>query len=152
MPKLPKILKGTTATFATVEIGKGRDVIQKLIEADFKIPFTLRGYLNPGKGNVGSGDDVGTEFGAETESIIIGKPEFVALDRIGRPWALMKDMKAGVHLQCDGGFECMKPGSKRAVRLDKKGEPYVTCVDGKHYLSGQEGEHGELIGLYKVGK
>lgn len=145
----PKLPKKVTSTFATVEISLGRADIQRFIESDHKIPFTLHGYLIPGRANVGNSDDVGTEFAAHVDSISIQTPTFVALDRCGRPWAMASDVKAGDMLQCDGGFTCMRDGAKKVVKADGD-KRYVACRDGRHYLKGQENNDGALIGLYKV--
>jgi hypothetical protein len=148
--KAPKAPKSVTSTFALVEISKGREYVRKLVENDHRVPFTLRGYLIAGKANIGPADEVGTEFAANIEGITIGSPEFVVLDKAGREYAMSANTFVGDKLQCDDGFDCLVKGTVKKVLGDAEGLPYIKCADGKHYLSGQIGNHGELVGLYKV--
>lgn len=59
----------------------------------------------------------------------------------------LADVKEGDTIIADGGFTCIHPGPV-AVEGDAKGL-FVHCAEGKHYLAGQEGGDGDLIGLSK---
>lgn len=61
---------------------------------------------------------------------------------------LLKDIQAGDTLIPDSGFTCITAGRIVTVEADDKGELFVPCKDGRHYLSGQAGDNGELVGLY----
>jgi hypothetical protein len=50
-------------------------------------------------------------------------------------------------LVADGDFTCMEDATHVVVHRDEKGELWVPCTDGRHYLEGQRGENGHLIGL-----
>jgi len=75
-------------------------------------------------------------------------------DKNGRPWAHLQTIKPGDFLVADGDFSCMKEGERRQVRADKNGHGFdrlfISCCDehGRHYLYGQVGDDGELIGFY----
>lgn len=75
-------------------------------------------------------------------------------DKHGRKWAFAKDVKVGDMLECDPGFTCMACGAKRCVKREGTrggfSTLYIDCRDGKHFLEGQIGEDGELVGLYKA--
>jgi hypothetical protein len=145
MPKVPKI----TATFALVEIKLNRKAVAKLVESGYEIPFTLTGTITAGKGGVGNDDGVGIAFVSDIKALALGEPKFIPGDIQGRPWALRSEVKAGDVLECDGGFTCMGNHAKKRVKLGTDDLPYIDCDDGRHYLAGQVGKHGELIGLYK---
>lgn len=161
----PKLPKRVSSTFAIVEIKRGREAVRKIVEASYhSIPFTIRGTIDPGKGGIGPSDNVGTEFSTTVTSIKLHKPIRRPSDKFGRPYALAKNMKPGVVLECDDGFTCIRSGAKRTVlrragRLkgvtkeyakDPFARLYIDCKCGGHSLDGQLGDHGELIGLYKV--
>lgn len=160
-PKLPARI---TSTFAIVEIKLGRGDIRKLVEGSYAIPFTIQGSIDPGKSGVGPSDNVGTEFSASIDTIILREPIFQPCDNVGRRYALAKNMVPGVILESDGGFTCMREGSRhvvkrRAGRLkhcskeyakDPFARLYVACKCGGHTLDGQLGENGELVGFYQV--
>lgn len=57
------------------------------------------------------------------------------------------DIHPGTVLIADGGFTCLRCGDTRSVERDDKGEPYIRCDNGRHYLDGQEDDDGNLIGL-----
>lgn len=57
------------------------------------------------------------------------------------------DVKPGMKLKADGGFTCIKRGAVLTVEFDEQGLPFVPCKRGGHWLAGQVGEGGELIGL-----
>lgn len=75
-------------------------------------------------------------------------------DTEGRPYAKLSEMKAGVELECDAGFDCIKPGSRRRVLAaswkEDKGRLYIRCKSGCHFLDGQADDGEHLIGLYVV--
>lgn len=72
-------------------------------------------------------------------------------DTKGVPWAHSDTCKAGDQLKCDGGFTCIETGAVVTVHANKGGELFVPCADGQHYLIGQVGEDGELVGMYSAG-
>jgi hypothetical protein len=57
------------------------------------------------------------------------------------------DVKPGMKLRVEGGFGCMKRGAEVIVKVDEQGFPFVPCRRGGHWLAGQVGEGGELIGF-----
>ncbi|TPM39616.1 hypothetical protein [Mesorhizobium sp. B2-3-4] len=57
------------------------------------------------------------------------------------------DVKAGDRLIADGGFDCIKANEVLTVRSSVLGSLYVPCGCGKHFLDGQEGDDGKLIGF-----
>lgn len=56
------------------------------------------------------------------------------------------DLVNGMKLQADGHFHCLTQGAVVPVQ-GRKGYFYVTCVQGRHYLDGQERSDGTLTGL-----
>lgn len=48
---------------------------------------------------------------------------------------------------CDDGFTCVAPWSIVTILQDEAGM-YFECDEGKHYLDGQLGEGGTLVGLF----
>lgn len=78
-----------------------------------------------------------------------------ALDRTtdidGRAYAKLSAVKPGDHLQCDGGFTCLKDGAIRMVKRHVVGRDlYIDCADGGHTLDGQADDGEHLVGLYPV--
>lgn len=85
-------------------------------------------------------------------------------DNFGKAWAHSKTVKAGDKLQCDGGFTCLGDGEVVTVHHHAGDLPnhdpeylkepiarlYIPCKDGKHFIDGQIGDDGELVGLYPV--
>ncbi|WP_238368252.1 hypothetical protein [Mesobacterium pallidum] len=59
---------------------------------------------------------------------------------------LFGQVAAGDILVADSGFGCMVAGEK-LVQADAQGGLFVQCGDGRHYLDGQVGEDGCLIGF-----
>lgn len=58
----------------------------------------------------------------------------------------LADIKAGVRVELDDRFTCMKEGV-HTVAEDKNGL-FIQCSEGHHYLEGQEDdETGELVGI-----
>lgn len=73
------------------------------------------------------------------------------VDVQGRSWAHSSTVKTGDVLITDGGFTCMGKHARRTVKIDDtSGDLYVDCDDGKHFLYGQTGDDGELVGLYNL--
>lgn len=75
-------------------------------------------------------------------------------DTKGVKWAHSDTVKEGDRLICDGGFTCLHEHSTSVVKADhtKIGIEalYIECADGQHFLDGQIGDDGELVGLYPV--
>jgi hypothetical protein len=55
----------------------------------------------------------------------------------GRPTVPAAAVHAGTRLVADDGFGCIEAGAVVEVKLDSHGHPFVGCVEGGHYLSGQ---------------
>lgn len=67
----------------------------------------------------------------------------------GKPWAQVKETKAGSILIPDGGFTCLEESIAVVVKEDKDGL-YVPCADGTHHLDGQLSDDGtEYVGLWR---
>jgi hypothetical protein len=63
----------------------------------------------------------------------------------------MTQVKLGDTLKVvDSGFDCMKQDEVKVVMQNEKGELYVECSEGEHYIDGQKDTHGNLIGLELV--
>lgn len=62
---------------------------------------------------------------------------------------MCNEVKAGDRLIADGGFDCLTKGEECDVRSDKDGL-YVACRQGQHYLDGQIGEGGVLVGFERA--
>ena len=58
-----------------------------------------------------------------------------------------EDIKVGDKLVVDAGFTCLNPGV-HVVEKDEDGL-FIKCICGHHYLDGQIGSEGQLIGLSK---
>jgi hypothetical protein len=58
----------------------------------------------------------------------------------------MADIQVGGRIVIDGGFTC-QDSKEMEVKADSKGDLYFECDHGKHYLDGQEDEHGNLVGV-----
>lgn len=71
------------------------------------------------------------------------------MDKQGREYAKLSELKAGDKVEVDADFDCMKPGSEKEVKSDAKGL-YVDCEADGHYLAGQADNGEDLIGIYKV--
>lgn len=150
-PELPVI----TSDFALLDIKKGRAALEKIVGASYRIPVVITGYIQNGKGGVGGDDGVSREFSIDVEHVQMDDPEFVPADNVGRPWALKSCLHEGGKITLDGGFTCVPENEQRTKRRTvkkDKGGLYFRCGEGKHYLDGQLGEHGEYVGVYKVGK
>lgn len=149
MPKTPK-LPAITSTFALLDVQKGRGPLAKIVGDSYQIPVTMTGYIQNGAGGVGGDDGVSREFSVDVTSVVLGEPEYVPADKIGRPWALERDLKAGDTIQFDDGFDCLPGKRERKVKVNAAGELYFNCLHGQHLLDGQLGDHGEYIGVYKI--
>ena len=56
----------------------------------------------------------------------------------GRPYATIKNVRAGHWLEVDGGFTCLPRGARVRVLVDANtADLFVTCMAGKHFLDGQ---------------
>ena len=60
----------------------------------------------------------------------------------------LSDLKAGSFIQLDDGFPCRGPGPALIYHSDDG--LYFECTRGRHYLSGQEDEEGNLIGISPI--
>lgn len=80
-------------------------------------------------------------------------------DTNGKPWAHSDTIKEGDKVRADGGFPCITKGAVLTVKRDPahgKGLPslYIDCrgedhgEPQRHFLAGQAGGSGALIGLY----
>ena len=58
----------------------------------------------------------------------------------------LTDVKEGDVIVADDQFDCLKPGAHK-VRADQKGQLFVYCTSGTHYLVGQVLPDGELCGF-----
>lgn len=73
----------------------------------------------------------------------------------------LNEIKAGDTLKAGGGFTCIHPAATLVVHSDPNtvqhpnAAPghglYVDCAMGKHYLDGQAGDDGELVGFKRTG-
>jgi len=62
----------------------------------------------------------------------------------------ISDIAQGDRVLTDAGFTCMV-ANEHTVEVDERG-PFVRCDHGKHYLEGQIGDDGELIGITTSGE
>ena len=60
----------------------------------------------------------------------------------------LSDLKVGDKVIADAGFDCLHAGTHK-VEGDSGGL-FISCKKGRHYLSGQEGDDGDLIGLSRA--
>lgn len=61
----------------------------------------------------------------------------------------LENVKAGDWIMADSGFICLKAGPHKVEAEDV--QLYVVCDCGKHFLDGQVGADGELIGMHQIG-
>lgn len=61
-------------------------------------------------------------------------------------FAKIAEVSEGINLITDAGFTCMADHEEKIVQKDDGGL-FVSCKDGKHYLSGQHTEGGHISGL-----
>jgi len=57
------------------------------------------------------------------------------------------DAVVGAVLRADAGFTCLADGDERTVQSNQRGERFIECCDGRHYLAGQKTDDGHLSGL-----
>lgn len=79
----------------------------------------------------------------------------LTMDKNGRPWAKLSELKDGDYIEIDGGFTCAKQGVYRlsaSVRPNGKIDLYFPCDDIFHFLDGQADDGEHLIGIYNVEK
>ena len=57
------------------------------------------------------------------------------------------DLKPGMQLVASVGFSCMSEGAIVTVAEKRPGEFFIPCDHGQHFLDGQIGWNGELVGL-----
>lgn len=73
-------------------------------------------------------------------------------DLAGREYARVADTKAGDVLIADGGFSCMKEGTRHVVKALDAGL-CIICTHGDHGLVGQLSDDGtHYVGLYPVSR
>lgn len=59
----------------------------------------------------------------------------------------LNDINPGDALIVDDGFTCMEPGDQKVAQMNQSGELFVDCSDGRHFLDGQVGDDGHLVGI-----
>ena len=57
------------------------------------------------------------------------------------------ELREGLHLVADGGFDCLTEGEVSPVYRNSTSGFYINCKQGKHELEGQVGPSGMLVGL-----
>ena len=70
-------------------------------------------------------------------------------DLNGKKYLTVEQVKKGLHIECDDGFDCIKKNSVKIIESDENGELYVPCKAGRHYLDGQL-EQDIFIGFYPL--
>lgn len=65
------------------------------------------------------------------------------------PLVKVEDLKPGDRLTDFEFWGCVPQDATRIVKADADGELFVSCREGHHYLSGQTGPTGELVGCEK---
>lgn len=72
-------------------------------------------------------------------------------DTNGRPYAKLSELKEGMYVEVDGGFDCIEAGSRLCVQQHPDGL-WIKCTHGQHYLEGQlDFDDGDsLIGIYQA--
>jgi hypothetical protein len=75
--------------------------------------------------------------------------EAFMLDKQGREYAKMNDLRAGDFIEVDGDFSCLEKGARRQVCAGCN-YLFIICDSGTHHLDGQLVEDGSLLGIYKV--
>ena len=68
----------------------------------------------------------------------------------GREWAKLSDLKAGDLLEFDTTFTCGIGGKTLLALQDHRGEWYVRCRHGTHFLEAQteDGDGDHMIGVW----
>jgi hypothetical protein len=158
VPTVPLI----SSTFALLDVMKGRAALEKVVAAGYRVPVTITGYIQNGRGGVSRDDGTSREFSIDVDTVVMRDAEFVPADKIGRPYARVGDLARrrlhvapGDKITLDDGFTCIKASERDKPRRlfgAENGDLYFKCVRRrKHFLSGQIGEHDEYVGVYKVG-
>jgi hypothetical protein len=78
MPKKSKnapALSNLSSTFALIDVKKGRKTLSKVVGKGYKVPFTIKGFIQAGHRAVGPDDGVSIEFCAGVTSATFGNPE-----------------------------------------------------------------------------
>ena len=57
----------------------------------------------------------------------------------------LEELKRRDIVYVDDGFTCMEEGPKMVLMKEKR--PYLCCMEGDHFLDGQVGEDGYLVGI-----
>lgn len=60
------------------------------------------------------------------------------------------EVKAGDFIKADGGFTCLDAGEVCKVYADDGLNLHIPCRDGTHFLCGQIGNDGILVGFTAV--
>ena len=77
-------------------------------------------------------------------------------DKQGRPYALANDVSHGhiTHLIADADFPCLGAGKRIEIEADRTKKGFgrffvaCNCASHRHFLDGQLGDDGEIIGFY----
>lgn len=57
------------------------------------------------------------------------------------------DLEPGLKVWVDGAFSCMTKGPQ-VVEISPDGDFYIQCNEGMHFLEGQRGPDGKLVGIF----
>lgn len=72
---------------------------------------------------------------------------------MSKPFAKIKEIKAGDYVRTDGGFTCIGSNQIREVKVDEAGFLYFDCNEGQHGLAWQIGYQknttNRYVGLFK---
>ena len=73
-------------------------------------------------------------------------------DLQGREYLTTNQAKAGIEIEVDGDFTCIKKGEKRIINSSHEGVLSFECSEGHHDLDGQLSDDGNYyVGLYPIG-
>ena len=67
-------------------------------------------------------------------------------------YAHVSEVKVGTKLRTDGGFTCIDGDQVLTVEQDERGELFIPCDRGRHYIEGQLEDGDHYIGLSLVEK
>lgn len=63
----------------------------------------------------------------------------------------LSEIKLGDVVVADDGFTCIQANARLTVEVDPRGNLFVSCDQGRHFLDGQIDDDGEtLVGLTKA--
>lgn len=80
------------------------------------------------------------------------RPDKIAMDLQGRPYARLSRLNAGDKVVVDGDFDCMVPWSEKTVHADGSGNLWIACSSREHGLDGSLMDDGDtLMGIYPEG-